>query len=61
MTKKQMKQFAAKLAKLEKIIQENEDEEKVRAAKEQMFQLNESVELDLDEMIQIDEMVSKML
>lgn len=61
MTKKQMKQLAAKIAKLETIIQTSEDEDMVREAKDKMIQLNESAELDLNDMIELDAMVADLL
>ena len=61
MTKKQKKQLAQKLASLELIIQKNEDPYKVNEAKDQMMQLSESADLDFAEMLEIDEMVLKIL
>lgn len=57
MTKKQLKQLAKRIAKLETIIQTSNDEYAVRQAKEQMLQINESSELELDDMVKLDEMV----
>lgn len=61
MTKKQMKQLATKIANLETVIQTSADEATIQDAKERMLKLNESVKLDFDEMIALDEMVSAML
>ena len=61
MTKKQKKQLAQKMASLELIIQKNEDPYKVNGAKDQMMQLSESADLDFAEMLEIDEMVLKIL
>ena len=61
MTKKQKKQLAQKMASLELIIQKNEDPYKVNEAKDQMMQLSESSDLDFAEMLEIDEMVLKIL
>lgn len=61
MTKKQLKQLAAKIAKLEIIIQTSKDEYAVREAKNHMIQLNESAELELNDMLALDEMVSEMV
>ena len=61
MTKKQMKQLAQKMASLELIIQKNEDPYKVNEAKDQMMQLSESTDMDFAEMLEIDEMVLKIL
>ena len=61
MTKKQKKQLAQKMASLELIIQKDEDPQKVNEAKHQMMQLSESTDMDLSEMLEIDEMVLKIL
>ena len=61
MTKKQMKQLATKIASLETIIQTSDDENAVREAKNRMIQLNESAELDLNDMIKLDTMISDLL
>ena len=61
MTKKQMKQLATKIANLEIIIQTSDDENAVREAKNKMIQLNESAELDLNDMIKLDAMISDLL
>ena len=61
MTKKQKKQLAQKMASLELIIQKNEDPYKVNEAKDQMMQLSESSDMDFAEMLEIDEMVLKIL
>ena len=57
MTKKQMKQ----LANLETIIQTSNDENAIREAKNRMIQLNESAELDLNDMLKLDAMVADLL
>lgn len=61
MTKKQMKQLATKIANLETVIQTSTDSAAIQDAKERMLKLNESVELEFNEMIQLDEMVSAIL
>ena len=61
MTKKQMKQLAAKIAKFETIIQTSKDEDEIREAKDKLIQLNESAELDLNDMLKLDEMVTDLL
>ena len=61
MTKKQKKQLAQRMASLELIIQKNEDPYKVNEAKDQMMQLSESTDMDFAEMLEIDEMVLKIL
>lgn len=61
MTKKQMKQLATKIANLEIIIQTSNDENAIREAKNKMIQLNESAELDLNDMIKLDAMINDLL
>mgnify|MGYP001774167276 FL=1 len=61
MTKKQMKQLATKIANLETIIQTSNDENAIREAKNRMIQLNESAELDLNDMLKLDAMVADLL
>ena len=61
MTKKQMKQLATKIANLETIIQTSNDENAIREAKNRMIQLNESAELDLNDMLNLDAMVADLL
>ena len=61
MTKKQMKQLAVKIAKLETIIQTSKDEDEIREAKDKLIQISESAELDLNDMLKLDEMVTDLL
>ena len=61
MTKKQKKQLAQKIASLERIVQKNEDSIKVDEAKSQIMKISESSDMDYDEMVEIDEMVYKIL
>ena len=61
MTKKQLKQLATKIANLETIIQTSNDENAIREAKNRMIQLNESAELDLNDMLKLDVMVADLL
>ncbi len=61
MTKKQKKQLAQKIASLERIVQKNEDPIKVDEAKSQIMKISESSDMDYDEMVEIDEMVYKIL
>ena len=61
MTKKQMKQLAVKMAKLETIIQTSKDEDEIREAKDKLIQISESAELDLNDMLKLDEMVTDLL
>ena len=61
MTKKQMKQLATKISNLETSIQTSNDENAIREAKNRMIQLNESAELDLNDMLKLDAMVADLL
>ena len=61
MTKKQKKQLAQKIASLERIVQKNGDPIKVDEAKSQIMKISESSDMDYDEMVEIDEMVYKIL
>lgn len=60
MKKKELKNFATKIAKLERIIQANEDPKKVSQAQEEIMKLSQSVH-SLEDMVLIDEMVMEML
>lgn len=60
MKKKELKNFATKIAKLERIIQTNEDSKKVAQAQEEIMKLSQSVH-SLDDMVLIDEMVMEIL
>ena len=59
MTKKQRKKLAERLANLEYIIHSSSDLNEVASAKDEIQRL--SAQLDLDDMIAIDEMTSKIL
>lgn len=60
MKKKELKNFATKIAKFERIVQANEDPKKVAQAQEEIMKLSQSVH-SLDDMILIDELVMEML
>lgn len=60
MKKKELKNLATKIAKLERIIQANEDSKKVSQAQDEILKLSQSVH-NLDDMILIDELVMEML
>lgn len=60
MKKKELKNLATKIAKLERIIQANEDSKKVSQAQDEILKLSQSVH-SLDDMILIDELVMEML
>lgn len=61
MTKKQRKQLAQRIAKLEHIIQTSTDKDEVRTAKDNMVQLQASADMDLEDMCVVDEMVQEIL
>lgn len=61
MTKKQLKQLAKKLADLEYIIQTNPDKNAVDRAKDEMIKMQESADVELDELVVLDGMVLKYL
>lgn len=61
MTKKQLKNAAKKIAALEMIIDANKDTYAVERAKEDMIKYNESLDLETEEMLMLDEMVSGIL
>lgn len=60
MTKKQLKKLAMEIAACEYAVQTG-DEEAVNKAKEKIVKLTESADLTMDEIIQCDEMVAKIL
>ena len=61
MTKKQLKQLAKKLADLEYIIQTNPDKNVVDHTKDEMIKMQESADVELDELVVLDGMVLKYL
>ncbi len=61
MTKKQLKKLAKEMATLESVIQANENPEAVEKAKNDMMKLSESADLELEDMIALDEMISEIL
>ena len=60
MKRKELKNLAEKIAKCEKIIQTNEDKEKVRKAEQEIMRISSSV-ADLDDLLIIDELVMEIL
>lgn len=60
MKKKEIKNFATKIAKLERIIRANEDPKKVSQAQDEILKLSQSVH-SLEDMVLIDELVMEML
>lgn len=60
MKQKELKQMAQKIAKLERIIQANEDSEEVKKAQKQIMELSGRVK-SLDDICMIDEMVQTLL
>ncbi len=60
MKRKELKNLAEKIAKCEKIIQANEDKEKVRKAEQEIMRISSSV-ADLDDLLIIDELVMEIL
>lgn len=61
MTKKQLKQLAKKLAELEYVIQTSPDKNAVDLAKDKMIKMQESADMELEEMLMLDSMVQKYL
>lgn len=61
MTKKQLKQFAKKLADLEYIVQTNPDRNAVDRAKDEMIKMQESADIELDELVVLDGMILRYL
>lgn len=60
MTKKEMKNLAKQIAKLENIIKTSQDKEEIYAAEQQVMNLTSKV-TDFDDMMEIDEMVLNIL
>lgn len=60
MTKKEMKNLAKQIAKLENIIKTSQDKEKIYEAEQQVMNLTSKV-TDFDDMMEIDEMVLNIL
>lgn len=61
MNKKQLKQLAKKLADLEYTIQTSDDKNIIDLAKDKMIKMQESADLELEEMLILDEMIKKYL
>ena len=60
MKKKELKQLAARIAKLESIVERNEDSEKVRKAQDEIMSLSNRIE-DPEDLFLIDEIVQEIL
>ena len=60
MKRKELKNLAEKIAKCEKIIQANENKEKVHKAEQEIMRISSSV-ADLDDLLIIDELVMEIL
>lgn len=60
MKKKELRNLAEKIAKLEKIIQSSTDEKEISKAEEEMFKVSSSVK-SLEDMMAIDEIVLSIL
>lgn len=60
MKKKELKQFAEKIAKYELIIEQSEDHDEIRYAQEQIMILSGRVK-DLEDLFEIDELVQEIL
>lgn len=61
MTKKQLKQFAKKMADLEYIIQTSSDKNEVDLAKDKMIKAQEAADLELEEVVRLDELIQNFL
>ena len=61
MTKKQLKQLAKKIADLEYTIQTSQDSNEVDSAKNRMMHIEQSVNLELSDMLTLDELVQDYL
>lgn len=60
MKTKELKTLANKIAKLERTLQVETDERKIRQAEEQIMELSSHVD-SLEDMFALDDMISKML
>lgn len=60
MKKKELRNLAVKIAKLEKIIQSSDDEEEISKAEKEMFKVSSSIK-SLEDMVAIDEIVMDLL
>lgn len=61
MTKKQLKQFAKKMADLEYIIQTSPDKNEIDLAKDKMIKAQEAADLELEEIVQLDGLIQNFL
>ena len=60
MKRKEKKQLAEKIAKYERIIQQNTDEELIKEAQTKIMELSSHVD-DINDIMEVDEMVQNLL
>ena len=60
MKTKELKRLAQRIMKLELVIQENEDPQAVKAAKNEIMELSGRIE-DPEDMFELDELIQQML
>lgn len=60
MKRKEKKQLAEKIAKYERIIQQNTDEELIKEAQARIMELSSHVD-NIDDIMEVDEMVQNLL
>lgn len=61
MSRKQLKKLAKQIADLEIIIQTSKDGQLVNETKDKMLKITESADLEFEDMMTLDEMVSDIL
>lgn len=61
MSRKQLKKLAKQIADLEIIIQTSKDGQLVNETKDKMLKITESTDLEFEDMMTLDEMVSDIL
>lgn len=60
MKTKELKKLAARIAKLESIIERNEDQDKVKKAQDEIMDISGRID-DVEDLFRIDELVQEML
>lgn len=60
MKTKELKKLAARIAKLESIIERNEDQDKVKKAQDEIMDISGRIN-DVEDLFRIDELVQEML
>ena len=60
MRTKELKKLAARIAKLESIIERNEDQDKVKKAQDEIMDISGRID-DVEDLFRIDELVQEML